>query len=209
MLDMIKKNNSMKLGLSLVIVTVLFVCIQNVGVLPKICNAVEKIGLNVTGYEAKVYVINTASINPVPIAMMMGVNLEQEIHLTEKVISCDEIMLEIDVANYDRINEGQMVVEIHQDDVVKVFVTEMSRITKNKTLRLITDTQGFQKGDIIVNIYAPEATGENCIAVYSVNNTKAYSELVVCGEKTESNACIDLAVPSDFAKSDFTQVNVE
>lgn len=200
-------NDVKKMTVSLFMVVLLFVFMQMIGFLPMLSNSAKKIGLAIVGYESKVHFVEGKFL--IPIAMMMGVNIEQEIYLPQEVVDREKIMLEIDVANYDRINQGQLVLEIHQGDTVKVFVTDMSLIKKNKTLRLISDTMGLKKGNIIVNMYAPEATGENCVAVYTVSNEKVYSGLIVCGEDTESNACIDLAIPSKFAKSDFTQVNIE
>lgn len=207
MLGKIKLDDTKKIAISLFLILLIFMCLQNFGFLPKICNTVEKTLLTVAGYQSKEYVVEDR--NKIPIAMMMGVNIEQEIYLTKNIIENEKIMLEIDVANYERINQGQLVLEIHQKDTVKVFVTDMAGIEEDKTIRLITDTSGLKEGNMYVNMYSPEATGENCVAVYSINDTSVYKELVICGELTQRNACIDLSIPSDFAKTDFVQVNVE
>ena len=200
-------DETKKLTISLFAVLLVCILLQMLGVLPQISKSAKQVGLAVAGYGSKIYTVGEKF--PEPVAMMMGVNIEQEIYLSQDVVDNEAIMLEIDVANYDRLNQGQVVVEIHQDNVVKVFVMDMSQVKKNMTLRLISDTKGFRAGNIVVNMYAPQATGENCIAVYTVKETTVYSGLIVCGEQTNSNACIDLAIPSSFAKSDFSQVNVE
>lgn len=206
-LDKIKHDNSVRIGFSFVLVVLLFLCIQWTGWLPVICENVDIMGKAIAGYKSREYVVGTT--NRTPIAMLQGIYIEQEIFLEEDVLENDEIMLEIDVANYERINEGQLCLEIYQDDVKKVFVSNMADIKEDKTLRLIVDTKRWTEGNVYVNIYCPTGTGDNCIAVYAVTNTKVYSELNVSGEITNQNACIDLVIPSDFAKSDFVQVDVE
>lgn len=205
MLTKIKQNEFAKLSIGLFMVVVVCILSQSIGLMKKVTNSVDTLGMAIVGYESKEYVVKGA--NPTPVAMMMGVSIEQEIYLSQEIVDHESFMLEIDVANYERINNGQLVCEIHQDDVVKVFVTEMSQITENMTLRLITDTKGFKKGNIMVNMYAPLATGDNCVAVYALIDANMYPGLRVCGEETKQNACIDLAIPSDFAKSDFHSVN--
>lgn len=205
MLTKIKQNESTKLIVAMSFVLIIFIGMQSLGVLQKVTDAADTLGMTLVGYESKEYIVSGKNITP--IALMMGVNIEQEIYLSEEIVTHDSIMLEIDFANYERINHGQLVCEIHQEDVVKVFVTEMSQITENMTLRLITDTEGLEKGNITVNMYAPLATGENCIAVYALQNASVYPGLIVCGEETSQNACIDIMIPSGFAKSDFHKVN--
>ena len=205
MLTIIKQNESIKLIITMLLVLMFYMGMQSVGVLQKVTDAADTLGMTLVGYESKEYIVSGKILTPV--ALMMGINIEQEIYLSEEIVAHDSIMLEIDFANYERVNTGQLVCEIHQDDIVKVFVTEMSQITENMTLRLISDTEGFQKGNIIINMYAPLATGDNCVAVYAIESTDRYPALRVCGEETKQNACIDLAIPSAFAKSDFHSVN--
>lgn len=205
MLTKIKESESARLAITLILVAVIGMLLQWTGLMQKATSVAGAFGMAIVGYESKEYVVSGK--NPTPIAMMMGVSIEQEIYLTQDIVEYENIMLEIDVANYERINTGQLVCEIHQGDVVKVFVTDMSQIKENKTLRLISDTEGFKKGDIIINMYAPEATGENCVAVYTLSEVEVYPELIVNGKSINSNACMDLVIPSDFAKSDFVKVN--
>lgn len=205
MLTKIKQNESIKLIIAMSLVLMIFMGMQSLGVLQQITDTTDTLGMTFVGYESKEYIVSGKNITPV--ALMMGINIEQEIYLSDEIVAHDSIMLEIDFANYERVNDGQLVCEIHQDDVVKVFVTEMSKITKNMTLRLVTDTEGFKKGNITINMYAPLATGDNCVAVYVVVDADRYPPLRVCGEETKQNACIDLAIPSAFAKSDFHSVN--
>lgn len=207
MLNKIKKDKAIKIGISLFLIMLLFLGMQQVGAISVVCENVATAGKTIAGFKSREYVVGTT--NRTPIAMLQGVYIEQGIYLTEAVLENEELMLEISVANYERINEGQLCVEIYQDAVKKVFVTNLADIKEDRTIRLITDTAGWEEGNVYVNIYCPTGTGDNCIAVYVVTNTKTYSGLNVSGEITEQNACIDLVIPSDFAKSDFVKVDVD
>lgn len=206
-LNKIKKDKAIKIGISLFLIMLLFLGMQQVGAISVVCENVATAGKTIAGFKSREYVVGTT--NRTPIAMLQGVYIEQGIYLTEAVLENEELMLEISVANYERINEGQLCVEIYQDAVKKVFVTNLADIKEDRTIRLITDTAGWEEGNVYVNIYCPTGTGDNCIAVYVVTNTKTYSGLNVSGEITEQNACIDLVIPSDFAKSDFVKVDVD
>lgn len=190
-----------KLGVLLFVCLVVIMIGQKIGLTDFVSGVFSTFGKNVAGYEERITMTKTQGREPIPI---LGTEyIEQEIYIGEEVINAGKLMLEIDVANYVRINQGELYVDIKQGDVLQTYVTDVSKITTDKMIRLVADVKNYEAGNVCVKFYAPTATSDNCIAVYVLNDLEVYTNLNVNGTITDKNACIDLAIPADHVIGDF------
>lgn len=202
-----KKYITVIISFIMILIFVLFLVLHNVGIMRNVSNEIEQVGRECAGYKEKIYIVKGKDKVPMPI---FGAEyIEQEIYLQKKVLESNNLMLEIHVANYDRINEGEFYVQISQNEKSIVYLTEMNQITENKNLRLFFDSGDWEAGYIKLKLYSPDSTAENCIAVYTRMQPETYPNMYVNGEEMNANICADLLVPSKFAKSDFNQIKID
>lgn len=163
-------------------------------------------GKMLAGYEEKLYSVEIGE-NGVEVLPILGAEgVLQTISVDEKMLSNDTLMLGLYMATYDRQNEGRLCVEISQGNERQVYEMDMKDVEDNAEIRLIFSTQGFRAGEINVRLYSPDGTGENCVALYAVDNVETYEEIWVNGEKTEMNAVIHVYIPSKYASGKFQRV---
>lgn len=194
-----------KIAISLVFILVLMLLGQIVGTTNAAIAVLARFGKNAAGYEERITMTKTQGREP--IAILGPEYVEQEIYINNEIINAGKLMLEIDVANYVRINQGELYVDIKQGDIVQTYATDVSKITTDKMIRLVADVSNYEEGNIYVKFYAPAATGDNCIAIYVLNDLEVYTALNHNGIMIEKNACIDLAIPAKHVVGDFVFIN--
>ena len=190
-----------KLGMLLCTIFCAFLIGNRFGLDDGVSKGLVKLGKNIAGYEERITMTKTQGREPIPI--LGSEYIEQDIYIGENVVKAGKMMLEIDVANYVRINHGELYVDIKQGEVVQTYVTDVSKITEDKTIRLVVDMNDYKEGEVSVKFYAPAATSDNCIAVFVINDLEVYKELNHNGTFVEKNACIDLAIPANHVRADF------
>lgn len=207
-----KKARHVTIDSSSMILPALLTLIMGVMFALVFCNEMQKINAAVAqlcmewaGYKARINIVVTKE-QEIEVLPVLGTGvLEQPLFFGKELQEQKQLMLGIKMAAYDRKNYGTLYVELVQGKVSQCFQMEMNQVRDNGEMRLLFETEPFQEGEIRARIYAPESTGENCVAVYAVGNTKDYLPLVVNGEMTYKNAVICSYIPSKYARSDFVQ----
>lgn len=202
--EKIIEKKQVKIMVCLLLFCIMMFCgFHLLGGLKWICDKVADVGLCIAGYEEQIYVVEMETISAVPIYRDNYV--EQEIYLTSDVADADSLMLEITIGVYGRINTGSLYVQISQGDASEVYSIDLTQVPYDKRLNLISYNTDWEVGNLYVKLYAPHSSEENCVGIYVEQSLDVYSELVVNGEKTFQNACINLSIPSKEAKVDFLQ----
>lgn len=208
MINKIKESSlSTKMIISFVIILFAFLLLQNVGIWTYVSNGVEKLGKNIAGIEKQI--VNAGTSSRIALGLMTGVNVEQDIYLTEEMLEAEELMLGIGVTNYQRENDGYMYVQVMQDDLCKVFQLDIEAVKGEGAVTLLLKTADWKEGSLKLKIYTTYSTNANCLGLFVMNNTKNYPPVVINGEETKQNASVDIMVPSIFAKPDFKEVGLE
>lgn len=201
----LKENRMQKMDLLfllIMIVGVMFLMAAN-GVISRLTHAAAQYAKESAGYLEKVYMADTKSDAPQAMPVMGTGYLEQPIYLSQEMCGSGQVMLGLKMATYDRKNTGELYAACIQESEEKIFVMDMEKIRDNSEVKLLFSTENFQEGYLNVKLYAPQSSGENCVALYVVENTNTYLPLYVNGEQTEKNAVIAVYLPSKYANSDF------
>lgn len=173
-----------------------------IGGMRKTGDAAAHFAMELAGYTKRIQMADTKgeALEAVPI---LGTGIEQPVFLSEEMQAQEQGMLGFKMASYNRENHGTLYVELVQKNVSQSFQMEMEQVRDNGEMRLLFEPGLFQVGELKVRIYAPESTGENCVAVYAASNAKGYLPLFANGEKIDKNAVIYSYIPSKYARSDF------
>lgn len=166
-------------------------------------DALVYLGKTVSGFTEQIYSVKIGETGTEVLPLIGNEGITQPIYMNEETLSNETLMLGIYMATYNRENYGTLYVELSQEDEKKTYKIEMEEIEDNSEMRLLFDTENFQAGEVEVRLYSLDSTGENCVALYTVDNTDIYSALYFNGEKIERNAVIQVYIPSEFAISEF------
>lgn len=197
------EKSSIFLSLLLVFVLGTLFTVEHSGGMKKINAAVVRFCKECAGYTQRIHTVDTKE-EDLQVLPLLGTGiLEQTIFFGEEIQEQKQLMFGIKMATYARKNNGILYVELEQGEQRQCYQMELEQVQDHEEMRLLFYTGQFQAGEVLVRIYAPESTGENCVAVYAVGNTKVYCPLVVNGEETSKNAVINSYIPSKYAHSDF------
>lgn len=194
----------------LLIVFVVILCLMYIfavsGLMFHTDDALAQYGKELAGYKERIYNVKMgeSGIEVFPIIGAEGVI--QPIAVDEEILSNDTLMLGLYMATYARENTGRLCVEISQGDESQTYEIDMGEVEDNTEMKLLFSTQNFRVGEINVRVYSPDGNGENCVALYAVDNLETYEEIIINGEKTDKNAVIQLYVPSKYATSKFKMI---
>ena len=201
----IKKELDCKVVFVLILMAVLIV-MYLLAICGNICWVDRKIaqfGKVLAGYSEIIYEVDTQEQGLEAVPIMGEGDIEQAIFLDGDMLESEKLLLGFRMATYGRMNSGTLYVELRQGEYIEEFETDIENIDDNEEMYLLFSTQAFEEGEISVKLYSPESSGENCVAVYTINNCEMYPQLCIDGQQTDKNAVIQVYVPSDFAKSDF------
>lgn len=188
--------------LVLIIVLILMYLLAESGIMRWIDRKVAQAGKELNGYSDIIYEVESKEQLLEVIPILGDDCVEQRIFLNDEMLQSENLMLGFRMATYERKNEGKLYVKLRQEKYIEEFEMDMECINDNQEMYLLFSTQYFKEGDISVEMYSPESTGDNCVALYAINNFELYPKLYVNGQEMDKNAVIQVYIPSNFAKSD-------
>lgn len=200
-----QRKHVMLLGLIIVLIG-LFIADYK-GVNETIYGSIEKFGKTSIGYDEKLIESNMS--DGTWIALTDDIIVEQRIILDDQIMKYESIMLEFEIGNYNRINTGELILEIRQGNKVDFFSMQMEEVKENRNVRLVLKSENYSKGEMSISIYSPDATKTNFVGVFLSNRELLFENVIVGMNEMEKNWAISLYDPSVFAVSDFSNVEDE
>lgn len=122
--------------------------------------------------------------------------IEQNLFINEDMIYYDELVVEIQVATYQRKNFSKIYFEFDQEDgLQEVFEIDASTLKDNQIIELKIDMKDAIEGYCKMRIYSDTDRGDSAVTFYTVTETPFSRFVSIDGERQDRNLLMKVYTP--------------